>query len=66
MSIGVFEFVLGLVVLHFARRRFYGHETDHGAWFAPAIGVLAGFTTLVAKLDFSSVFSDSNYKSSIS
>ncbi|MSU72923.1 MAG: sulfite exporter TauE/SafE family protein [Opitutus sp.] len=40
--------VLGLVVLHFARRRFYGHETDHGAWFAPAIGVLAGFTTLVA------------------
>lgn len=40
--------VLSLVVLHFARRRFYGHEADHGAWFAPTIGVLAGFTTLVA------------------
>src|SRR5690606_20548904 len=23
-------------------------ERQHGAWFAPAIGVLAGFTTLVA------------------
>lgn len=40
--------VLCLVGLHFARRRFYGHEAEHGAWFAPAIGVLAGFTTLVA------------------
>ncbi|MEY4939075.1 MAG: hypothetical protein RIQ93_810, partial [Verrucomicrobiota bacterium] len=34
--------VLTLVGVHLARRRFYGHETDHGAWFAPTIGVLAG------------------------
>lgn len=40
--------VLGLVVMHFVRRRFAGDETEHGAWFAPTIGVLAGFTTLVA------------------
>lgn len=40
--------VLGLVALHLIRRRISGHETDHGAWFPPAIGVLAGFTTLVA------------------
>lgn len=40
--------VLGLVVMHLARRRFSGHEAEHGAWFAPTIGVLAGFTTLVA------------------
>jgi len=30
------------------RQRVSGHETEHGAWFAPTIGVLAGFTTLVA------------------
>lgn len=40
--------VLGLVVMHLVRRRFAGHEAEHGAWFAPMIGVLAGFTTLVA------------------
>ena len=41
--------VLALVVLHLVRRRgSAGHETEHGWWFAPAIGVLAGFTTLVA------------------
>lgn len=40
--------VLGLVVMHFVRRRFAGHEAEHGGWFAPMIGVLAGFTTLVA------------------
>ena len=40
--------VLGLVVLHLVRRRTAGHEAEHGAWFAPTIGVLAGFTTLVA------------------
>ncbi len=40
--------VLGLVVMHLLRRRFAGHEAEHGAWFAPTIGVLAGFTTLVA------------------
>ncbi len=40
--------VLGLVVMHFVRRRFAGNEAEHGAWFAPTMGVLAGFTTLVA------------------
>jgi len=40
--------VLGLVAMHLIRRRVAGHEAEHGAWFAPTIGVLAGFTTLVA------------------
>lgn len=40
--------VLGLAAMHMIRRRVSGHETEHGAWFAPTIGVLAGFTTLVA------------------
>ena len=40
--------VLGLVVMHLVRRRLHGHEAEHGMWFAPMIGVLAGFTTLVA------------------
>ena len=40
--------VLGLVAMHLIRRRFSGHEAEHGAWFPPTIGVLAGFTTLVA------------------
>ncbi len=40
--------VLALVGLHLLRRRKSGAETEHGAWFAPTIGVLAGFTTLVA------------------
>lgn len=40
--------VLSLAVMHLVRRRMSGHETEHGAWFAPTIGVLAGFTTLVA------------------
>lgn len=40
--------VLALAVMHLARRRLSGHEAEHGAWFAPTIGVLAGFTTLVA------------------
>ena len=40
--------VLGLVLMHVVRRRYYGHEAEHGAWFPPTIGVLAGFTTLVA------------------
>lgn len=40
--------VLSLVTLHLLRRRMAGRETEHGAWFAPTIGVLAGFTTLVA------------------
>lgn len=53
--------VLTMVTLHVARRRRAaqrvpaggvrpeaGGEAQHGAWFAPVIGVLAGFTTLVA------------------
>jgi uncharacterized membrane protein YfcA len=30
------------------RRKTAGHEAEHGPWFPPTIGVLAGFTTLVA------------------
>jgi uncharacterized membrane protein YfcA len=40
--------ILSLVGMHFLRRRMSGHEAEHGSWFAPTIGVLAGFTTLVA------------------
>jgi uncharacterized membrane protein YfcA len=40
--------VLGLVALHLYRRYRGSHDAEHGAWFAPLIGVLAGFTTLVA------------------
>ncbi|WP_414664147.1 sulfite exporter TauE/SafE family protein [Horticoccus sp. 23ND18S-11] len=40
--------ILTLVGLHLIRRHVSGHESDHGAWFPPTIGVLAGFTTLVA------------------
>lgn len=41
--------VLGLVVLHVVRKaRQMSDEPEHAAWFAPTIGVLAGFTTLVA------------------
>jgi len=45
--------VAGLVMLHLwrrgqAKRAAPGVELDHGWWFAPVIGVLAGFTTLVA------------------
>jgi uncharacterized protein len=41
--------VMSLVLLHLFRRwRGGGHETEHGAWFAPTLGVLAGFTTLVS------------------
>ena len=45
--------VVGLVILHLWRRRQAklagpGVELDLGWWFAPMIGVLAGFTTLVA------------------
>jgi uncharacterized membrane protein YfcA len=42
------DIVLALVVMHVYRRSCPGHEAEHGAWFAPTIGVLAGFTTLVA------------------
>lgn len=40
--------VIALVTLHLVRRKKHGHEAEHGAWFPPTIGVLAGFTTLVA------------------
>jgi hypothetical protein len=40
--------IVGLVVLQLVRRRTGRDEAGHGAWFAPTIGVLAGFTTLVA------------------
>ena len=40
--------ILSLVVMHVIRRRVAGHEAEHGSWFPPTIGVLAGFTTLVA------------------
>lgn len=40
--------VLVLLVLHLARRKKHVGEGEHGVWFAPTIGVLAGFTTLVA------------------
>lgn len=41
--------VVSLVALHLFRRwQGGGDEAQHGAWFAPVIGVLAGFTTLVA------------------
>lgn len=41
--------ILGLLTLHLVRRwRAKSDEPEHGWWFAPLIGVLAGFTTLVA------------------
>lgn len=43
--------VVTLVAVHLFRRWRTGAgaaESDHSAWFAPTIGVLAGFTTLVA------------------
>ncbi len=47
LSIGVI--VLGLATLYLIRRLRPGGDREvHAAWFAPAIGILAGFTTLVA------------------
>lgn len=42
--------VISLVTLHVVRRARSkpSDEPEHGWWFAPVIGVLAGFTTLVA------------------
>jgi uncharacterized protein len=41
--------VLGLAALHIFRRlRSAGREEGHGIWFTPVIGILAGFTTIVA------------------
>ena len=41
--------ILSMAAMHLIRRRFGGHEAEHGAWFAPVIGVLAGFTTASAR-----------------
>jgi uncharacterized membrane protein YfcA len=47
VSIGLI--VVSLTGLHVARRAGKVPETlDYGPWFAPAIGILAGFTSLVA------------------
>lgn len=41
--------ILGLLGVHLARRRGVVREDrPHGPWFAPTIGVLVGFTTLMA------------------
>lgn len=40
--------ILSMAAMHLIRRRYGGQEAEHGVWFAPVIGVLAGFTTLVA------------------
>ncbi len=40
--------VITLLAVHLWRRRKGGEIAEHGWWFAPTIGVLAGFTTLVA------------------
>lgn len=40
--------ILVLLGVHLWRQRRGGALAEHGAWFAPTIGVLAGFTTLVA------------------
>lgn len=41
--------ILSLLAVHLARQRgVVKGEGEHGWWFAPSIGVLAGFTTLVA------------------
>lgn len=46
--IGVIILVMVSVQLWRRARAKPGEADDHGAWFAPAVGVLAGFTTLVA------------------
>ncbi len=42
--------ILAMLAVHLWRqsRAKPGADEDHGAWFAPMVGVLAGFTTLVA------------------
>lgn len=40
--------ILALLAVHLWRQRRRGELAEHGAWFAATIGVLAGFTTLVA------------------
>lgn len=46
LMIGVI--VLALLTMHLWRRRQGGELAEHGIWFAPVIGMLAGYTTLVA------------------
>jgi len=50
VRLAVGAMILGLVVLHFARRRPLANADpeEHPWWFAPLIGILAGFATLVA------------------
>jgi uncharacterized membrane protein YfcA len=40
--------VLGLVAMQLVRRRVSGGEAEHGTWFPPMIGALAGYTTMIA------------------
>jgi len=41
--------ILAMLALHVWRRRRAGQdEPEHAVWFAPVVGMLAGFTTLVA------------------
>ncbi len=47
-SVMIGVIVLGLLGLHLWRRRKGGELVAHGVWFAPVVGVLAGYTTLVA------------------
>ena len=47
-SLLIGSIVISLVGVHLWRRWRGGHEAEHGVWFAPTIGVLAGFTTMVA------------------
>ena len=53
-SILIGSILLAMVVLHLWRKWTAGEQRleqeieSHGAWFAPVIGVLAGFTTLIA------------------
>jgi uncharacterized membrane protein YfcA len=46
LAIGVI--VVGLAVMHLVRRARSGPEAEHARWFAPMIGILAGFTTIVS------------------
>ena len=46
LAIGVI--VVGLAVMHLIRRARPNTEAEHARWFAPMIGILAGFTTIVS------------------
>jgi uncharacterized membrane protein YfcA len=48
-GIAIGSIVVGLTLLHLARRARQGEpEAQHARWFAPLIGMLAGFTTIVS------------------